>query len=755
MSIQIIDRCESDDSSIQKGYIFHGDCTLGQPGKVYFGGSFEKGNILRSYLNLIPINGPVHGCLIFTNSEGENVPVYNYLTSLIPGLFPRISGPYSPQNGENFYNLSEIQSQGQLCKVLGLGSGSIASFKVATPEKEVCSTLSENFNLQNTQFVAVAIGNLGVFGRTSIIKQLNYSNITSNFVYPLTQTGANFYMQGFDWLSTYGINTINGTNDFPTFSWGGGRQGSLTPRSLQFKSNVSFNYPSTYLENELNTSPVGYVYAGQGLQLINATEGEGTTVQPYQQGRGIIEYLSREARYSNGVPDFIDISSTYPPEGIVPGRNNAFVGVALTDYLKRTINIVNLESTSTTPQDTRKQIGSVTRAAHNAPLVYFPNSPEVNSYNPLPWNSLFAYTSDGANGGNKVPILREGITTMIISGAYPLYRGAHATEFSGYCRPSLGNVSLRGFRYFGRYFSQYYITNEFWKANETDTEPTPELVFPLPVPPNSPYIIKGGRIILYSGQKVLAGSYVYSTIGLVGNVNISKFFGPSAKEILLNSGERDYLIQNLYGKYQSNQGGLIVIAVGTEGSAGAMPPPPPPPACQPIGIILEDIEGFGTPQIANLQTTYTKQTDISSDLQTVPDFENTYQLQNREVLVQIFPMYANQSLSGFPSTYRILRRTGGQPSLSGVGTDYLLDSVAYTLPPQPEITLPASPMNARIRTLYTIQDGKYAYNYFYRIADFSLLQQEDLNIYTSLKDKQISQDWPSPQYFSFASNNYF
>lgn len=771
---QIIENCKNATLYVKNGYYLKNVPTLaecnvksGEP-NVFTGSVYQSGNESKSYINLSNL-GTFHGNLVLIDApESELEILYNYLTSLIPGQYPPISGPFS--STEVVYSLDSILAQTEepnvfFCKILGLGIGNILSYGVANASQNAMSNLAENFLNDNTIQSTTSNGGRTVTIKTPLIRQSSYSNISPEYIYPTTETGTNFYMAGFDWERRYGISQINGTNIFPTFGWGGARIGSITPKTFQFQQDSLFNYPSSLLEIQPN-NPLGLIYSGQGVQLSSYPSTDPivrafiefnqrnkksrvyqdklsnndtislrkTGIQPYQQGRGVYEYVSREPEYSSGSIRFINVVTTFGPEGCQPGRNNAFMGVALTDYYSFNLNLNNQESASTTSQDTRKvtlrQVQS--QQAHNAPLVYYESNDANNTYNPIPWNSLNAYvgttTSSSSNiQSENTPILNEGITTMVISGAYPLYRGSGFAEFSGMIGDFIAEI-----KYMSRYLSQYYCTSEFWNPDFNGEAVSPEIreADRPPIAPELPYQIKGARIILYEGQRVNAGSYIYSTIGMTGNVNVSQFYGPSAKQLLLTEGYNRVLIGDLYSKYQSNQGGLIVMVTTDD-----YPVPMIPPNAQPIGIILEDIIGTGTPTEAGGQTEYARQFDITSDIQTVPDFETTLQVQNREVLVQLFPMSSQPYLSGFPTTYGSTS-TGFATT---VGSDYLLND-AHFFTPNAIIYPPAAPMYAKIRGMYTIPDCRYAYYYAVQTSI-----ERNLPIQHSIRDKQLANDWPGPQ----------
>ena len=762
---QIIQRFKNKSFYVRNGYYLNHVATISEcnvkegVANIFTGSVYQSGNESKSYINLSNL-GTFHGNLVLIDSPEPDLElvVYNYLTSLIPGQFPSIGGPFSEE--QYLYSLSDILEKAEtdnvfVCKILGLGIGDIKTYQVANASRNAVSNLSENFR---DTFLVVEDIRAGIFTSTislksPLIRQTNYSNVYPDYVYPLTDIGVNTYMADFDWESRYGISQINGTNQFPTQGWGGVRIGSIDPKTFQFLRDSLFNYPSSLLELQPN-SPLGIIYAGQGVQIssypsikfksfdefndrnknirvyqdrLNESSFRINGIQPYQQGRGIYEYLSREPEYSDsGLIRFLNIITTFGPEGCQPGRNNAFLGVAITDYYSFNLNLNNQEQASTSPRDTRRFIPDQvqTKQAHNAPLVY-QSTDNNNTYNPLPWNSLNGYigttTSSSSNERSEnTPILTSGVTTMVISGAYPLYRGSGFTEYSG-----LPSDQIFSIRYFSRYLSQYYSTPEFWNPEFSEFT-SAEVNETTAIAPTPPYRIKGGRIVLYEGQRVIAGSYVYATVGMTGNVNMSQFYSGSAKEILLEKGFNRTLLGDLYSKYQSNQGGLIVTVV-TDGH----PVPNPPPNAQPIGIVLEDVIGIGTPTIINNQVQYDKQYDITSDLQTVPDYENTYQLQNRELLIQLFPMFPNLSTTSFPMTYLYELNWG-----TTVATDYLLQNPSY-YEPEP-ITTPAAPLYQKIKTSYTLPDCTESY-----ILD---VFSSNLPIKTyGIRDKQLINDWPGPQ----------
>lgn len=759
--LNVINQLNTQNILVLTGYLMNGESTKRNcitSINLSVGSSYQNGNESESFINLNNI-GPFHGNLVLNDiSDDIDEIIYNYLTSLIPGQFPSISGP--SEVNTSVYNLTELQNQTDpesgiyFCKVLGLGQGQVSKYKVANINQNAISKFDENFVSSNVT-ISLDFDDSTIIQTASLTRQINYSNTVVEYVYPQSELGALFYIQNLNWANLYEISQLNGTNIFPSFSWGGSRIGTVNLDSFQIQQDTLYNYPSNLLLKSPGI-PIGVIYAGQGVQISNFDQFNNTMgfklderneffreyknklssgeinnligIQPYQQGRGIFEFVSREPEYtSNGSVNIFNIISTFPPEGIQPGRNNGFLGVSLTDFFSDNLNLQNQEASSVTQPDTVKISPLPTKASHNAPLVY---ETDQNIYEALPWSSLNTYASATTNSirQNNCPILTDGITTMIISGSYPLYRGSGFSDFSGFS----GLENNFQILYFSNYLSQYYVTSEFWNPNNTQGNIPQGNISNQSnaVPPNPPYRIKAGRIILYENQRVTAGSYVYSTIGMTGNTNMSKYFAPSAKEIILDSSFRNILNADLYAKYQSNQGGLIVIAVGDDET------PTIPPNAQPIGIILEDITGTGTPQEQNGQTYYDFQFNISSGIQTFPEsFESTLQLQNREVLIYLFPMFGNLYSSGFPSTYD----NSYNPVLTTVSSNLLLQDTNFF--PNPA---PASPLHSRIRNWYTITDSKYSYEYISRLP----ISQDNRNLLPSkytIKDKELSQDWPGPE----------
>ncbi len=419
-TVQILEDTSVNEATyVKTGYTLFAEPTIKERNQkentpnVAVGGVYEKSNVSRSHVNLNNV-GTLIGSFTLENvpEPDPQLVIYNYLTSLIPGLYPPISGPWTET--QDYYNLEEITDYVKnndnvfLCKTLGLGLGEICSYRVSDVSRSGLSTLGNNtIRAQDAQ---------GFQEGQNELKIINYSSILDGFIAPETEVGESFYMTAYDWPNFYGIETINGTNTFPFFGWAGSRIGSIKPQTFQFQQNSLFNWPSSFLQLSKSYNPLGIIYSGQGVQCnsfpelgserkitfeqrnirtyqetINNNESEikFTGIMPYQQGRGSFDYLSREVVYNqaNGLVDYVELQGVIPCEGALPGRNNAFLGVTLTDYWSDNLNLNNTENSSTTPEDTRMIIPGLkqSKTAHNAPLSYI-SKDSNNSYNPLPWN---------------------------------------------------------------------------------------------------------------------------------------------------------------------------------------------------------------------------------------------------------------------------------------------------------------------------------------------------------------------------------
>lgn len=522
----------------------------------------------------------------------------------------------------------------------------------------------------------------------------------------------NEYSNKYNWDTKYGINHIKGTNDFPTMGWTGGFFGTTLPLTKFLQNTKKYVFPFTFLP--LNTlSFQGTIMSGQIVQYNNSL-----SLIPYQQGKGSVDYIVREPIYENNVAESLDIVTSFPPEGAVAGRNNAFVGVAITDY-KDSLNIKNHQKGSLTFNDIRSTIQY--RKSHPSPLTI--DVSEVDR--PLPWTNVWNYSSN-----ENINILSNGITPLTIAGAYPLYRGSWDSEYSGRI-PRLSLYSSG--RWLSKGSSQYYTTTEFWDPSEDEPSISIDLsTLKNPIDPKNPFKIKGAKIELLEGQRVIAGSYVYSTASMVGNVNIMKFYPDSAKEIFLPDGQ--ILQPDPYSRYQSNQGSLIVSIV-----EDGKDPPMPISNAQPIGIILETVEGEGSLQELEYGTPErVKDNEISEDLQGTPIDSKT--ISNSDVNVWIFPMYSQLWSSGIPGTYGIQ----GLPYGSTVGTRFITDEEDFWTDP----TIYA-PRYEKIRNNYIIPDSPYAWSY---ALEETIINSDRLNIFGTNRAQQYTLtsregglDWPYPQ----------
>lgn len=666
LDIQTIDYAKINNVVVRNGYVLYAQPisfnNTQQVPVIAAGGSYEKGNMVY---DLIETNdtGTIIGSPTFENFTSADDIIYNYLTCLIPGFFPSIGGRW--EIDQNYYSLNDIlNSEKKISKVLGLGIGDIEVYQVSDVCRSGVSSMSFSTNVQTNPLGDRELDSF------DLIRLVNYSSIVQGPEFPETTIGAGDYMNFFNWGNRFGIDVINGTNTFPFFGWGGSRIGTIQPQNFQVLQNSLFSYPAFFLNQSKDYNPLGIVNPGQLLQInsfpINTQlristfeERNDRTYQtvlqnkfqeirkvgvlPYQQGRGVYDLITRDPTYneSNGQIDIAYTTQTIPPEGAIPGRNNSFWGVAISDTWSTKLNINNIINGSLTPEDTR--IGNL--AIRNAPLCYIPTETE-NEQNVLPWNPLFGYTGDTTSSSNNkrssnCSVMKEGITTGIISGAYPIYRGSNSSMWNGSADSFfLGNGNVL--------YDQYYIDNNFWNPNIQDPA-TPQINNSgnfFGIQPNPPYRIKGGRIVLFEGQRIKAGSYVYVTIQMTANVSIPHFIPPGAKEIKLDENDRDNILQDVYSKTQGNQGGLIVMVTND-----GMPPPNPPSCAVPVGVVLEDIVGYGNPEsfdndVQNNIEYAPLLNDDNSLTKAVIDPENVKQIQAREILFKLFPMTPQENLNG-------------------------------------------------------------------------------------------------------------
>lgn len=503
-------------------------------------------------------------------------------------------------------------------RVLGLGLGSMCEYPVAPVCRQGVGQMA-----YSTDVGRDATGNLDL-DITEFIRLMSFSDVSPDQIFPRTTVGSGAYMNTIDWCEQFGITTINGTNSFPFFGWGGKRLGTTKPQSKEYSVSALYSYPTFYLEQSRTFSPIGLLYPGQLVQITSAPDPDfrndtvsltirseraytyqtdygdprSVCVLPYQEGRGSFDFMSRDALYN---PESLQIESAdttmiLPAEGAVPGRNCASFGVAVSD--------------SWTPDGL---------GARNAPLTITDQTVGTT----LPWNN-------GYKTGEPARIITHGITTGLISGALGIYRGAgcstwtgmpEAIELYGACIPR----------------DQYYTSDELWRKNESEPATSQVAEAEFTVQAELPFRTKGGRIALFADQVVRAGSMVYACAQNVQNVTMPQFIPPAAKEITIEDGFRSDVLADVYSKFQGNQGGLIVIP-HTEGA----PPPNPPSNAVPVGVVLETVRGTDELETDSVGNPY-----IDRD-RTFNDGYDTVQItkyrtktldgiQNRPILFRVFP----------------------------------------------------------------------------------------------------------------------
>lgn len=691
--IKTFEYFDVNDIYIIDGYLLYGNAN--KPNNIVnqyiatlrVGSCYQNGTPVKQ-LSELSNNGTIIGAETLENVSIDFI--YNYPHCLIPGFFPEIGGKYKID--QDYYNLQTVLDENKICKILGTATGEVSTYCVSKVCRSAIGNLAINnvLNFDNNGFIEASF--------FTVLSFTDYSSTLQNINEPESNVSSGEYMSYFDWQSEFGVSVLNGTNSFPYFAWGGSRLGTNQPRNFQFLQNSLYNFPAFSLIQSKYYNPIGLIYSGQGVQVnsfpiatldrkLTFEERNNKTYQipisnsfeeirqvslvSYQAGRGSYDYFTNQIVYNNrnGLVDLAFINALIGAEGAIPGRNNSFFGISLTDYWTKTLNLNNILAGSKNNTDVRNNPNTINKASHNAPLCYTPENSETNTENPLPWNPQFAYIGQSGSNSSDISssnahVLKEGITTMVISGAYPLYRGAWSDVWGGpFDFFAKGNGSI--------FKDQYYTTEEFWRPIFTDpaTAQLQAINQAPPIPPNPPYRIKGGRIVLFEGQRVNAGSYVYATINTCGNVTMPQYIPPGAKEIILNEGERDQITSDIYSKNQSNQGGLIVMVI-TDGED-----PPMPPSCAvPVGIVLETIEGFGNPnyfdndETQNLEysaryggITLPANTifgDIFSDgglvfplTQLNVTQENVNHIQSREILIRFFPMTPSTSLTGVSTNW--------------------------------------------------------------------------------------------------------
>ena len=332
------------------------------------------------------------------------------------------------------------------------------------------------------------------------------------------------------------------------------------------------------------------------------------------------------------------------------------------------------------------------------------------------------------------------MTTGVISGAFPLYRGGWSTTWSGLRRRIDTSVygDTEGLDQY------YYSSSTFWDSAGIKDPGLPSISESTEnpsLPPNPPFRTKGLKIALFKGQRVRAGSYVYATMNMIGNVSMSQFFVPGAREgTQLSQGVKT--ASDIYSKYQSNQGGLIVM-VTTDGHTS----PAIPSCCQPVGIVMEEIVGFGAPLLYDDDVTgnieYARQSSISTNYQQKINPATTGFIQNREIMVKFFPMYANLSLASVPvnnfaesltaattiSTGLPFTTTTGNPKHREYSFQYRLSNV--------------SPAMFRTKSDFVLP---YTSNFWVKSANTETETEFPISVLPGgAFQKQSITDWPPPQ----------
>lgn len=665
--------------NIQKGYLVLGPTSQTEQNtetperNISAGSVYQKGNTSRSFINFSNL-GTVIGFKL-----DSTIPILllqgllvNILVLWLPGIFPAAGGYWT--STQEKYDLDEIlnilkeEPNNYLCKSLGMGNGNISNMSVGTVNKNGIQALSFTTSIEQNENLPPA--NVNILS--------NWSNLNQDMSKYNTMIYSNPYLKGFDWIRDFNIQYFNGTNSFPYMGWGGTRIGNTELINFQGTRDTLYDYPATDLLLSKNYDSLGTIYAGQGTQYLSdykdgilnrttiiekntkkmggtifSTKNKICTINniPYQQGIGSYDFYTVSSVYSDNTSFIkkVQMINEIIAEGSQPGRNSAFAGVAITDFWSKNINFLKINQGSLTQGDTRA-VNKVkqTQTAHNAPLNYIPQTDDKTTVS-LPWNTLFSYVGNTTTTPNnirskKCPILQEGVTSMIITGAYPLYK----TQWNSTVRPTepdSEDLVTSFFEGSGNGEAQYY---DFEYAGDEKEPSTPQIqainqepliqVFP-------PYRIKSAIIILYEGQMVKAGSYVYSTVATTSNVSVPQYFTPSAKEIKFESGERDTLIGDMYSRYQGNQGGIIVMVI-----ENGKPPPMPPSGAQPIGIVMEDLIGFGTAE---------KYDDSGMTKYGLQEFDDSYvkscysrdgfyfnNISGRELTIKLLPMHSSFYSSG-------------------------------------------------------------------------------------------------------------
>jgi len=347
-SIQSLNFSRIENINVKNGYVLYSQPFVknnnDQLPIIVTGGSYQKGNLVYD-LSETSNHGTIIGCPTLENIN-EDI-IYNYISCLIPGFFPPIGGKWKVD--QDYYNLEQIlSSDKKVSKALGTCIGTVETYQVSDVCRSGVSGMAFTTNLgRDLQ------GNITRKSIFDILRLANYSSLIKGYNEPQSSIGVGEYLEDYNWLESFNIETINGTNTFPFFGWSGTRIGTLKPQNFQYLQNSLYSYPAFYLDQAKTYNPIGLIYPGQLVQMnsfpinnlnrkLTFEERNDRTYQiptynkfsetrkvglvPYQQGRGVFDYLSRDIIYNpvNGLVDFASTTTIVPAEGAVAGRNVSF-----------------------------------------------------------------------------------------------------------------------------------------------------------------------------------------------------------------------------------------------------------------------------------------------------------------------------------------------------------------------------------------------------------------------------------------------
>ena len=418
-------------------------------------------------------------------------------------------------------------------------------------------------------------------------------------------------------------------------------QGTLaTPYPVPFPSSPFPPYPTS-----------GLIYAGMLVQFVNFTNEDGlqeVRIIPYQQGRGwlptnffandagILPYTNSFDMYGDAywpsivpaAPPVLDAQIIAPQiaPGVYPGFNNAAVGIVLETTAPKGEAMFGYQTPETpnpimgafdffNPQNCPIAIPleTVEWDGHPAPFTS-----QTSGSSPLnssatswaPWPYYYAYKGREENT-DAVPVLTRGVTTAVIGATV--------------------NVA---------------IYPAIWEVQGG-------------VPPTGPTTVTVPWIPLFEGEHIEAGSYVYAAVrgydknptltapnndweppGWTGTPGQSLYFIPdqgiplAMAEIVdpNGAGGQNSIPQPALPFYtQSNQGSIIVHPITFDPSLSGRDPliTLPPPLAQPIGVVLETIEGTGTYVVDG------------GGVPTQECIKKSVNLFNTQILIELRPMYPN------------------------------------------------------------------------------------------------------------------